>query len=166
MENAIASLSICITWCIHILTGSHQWNRYISLQIILQDEYLRVRTTVGNFLYHLRCKPGLGQYLWRHLTFKSLAKNGTKRSNHDEYRHKQLSFSADTPVFHEHHRWCRPLSAYWYRCYLWTKYRYGFSIYVHSTDGASADTLMAWSAQWSVNWSGYHNRIVVVLLFE
>lgn len=35
--------------------------------------------------------------------------------------------------------------------------RYGFSIYVHSTDGASADTLMTRSAQWSVNWFGYHN---------
>jgi hypothetical protein len=29
-----------------------------------------------------------------------------------------------------------------------------FSIYVHSIDGASADTLMARSAQWSVNWFG------------
>jgi hypothetical protein len=32
--------------------------------------------------------------------------------------------------------------------------KYGFTIYVKSTDGASVDTLMARSAQWSVNWFG------------
>jgi hypothetical protein len=32
--------------------------------------------------------------------------------------------------------------------------RYGFSLYVTSIDGASADTLMARSAQWNVNWFG------------
>jgi hypothetical protein len=31
---------------------------------------------------------------------------------------------------------------------------YGFTIYVRSTDGASADTLMQRSAQWNVNWFG------------
>jgi hypothetical protein len=30
-----------------------------------------------------------------------------------------------------------------------------FTIYVHSIDGASADTLMQRSAQWSVNWFGF-----------
>lgn len=30
----------------------------------------------------------------------------------------------------------------------------GFTIYVHSTDGANANTLMARSAQWRVQWIG------------
>jgi hypothetical protein len=33
--------------------------------------------------------------------------------------------------------------------------KYGFTIYVKSTDGASADTLMARSAQWNVDWFGF-----------
>jgi hypothetical protein len=35
--------------------------------------------------------------------------------------------------------------------------QYGFSINVHSTNNESADTLMAWSAEyrWNVNWFGF-----------